>query len=702
MVVELRPLGVKCNIQCQYCYQNPQRDAGNVLHRYDFDAMTAAVEREGGEFALFGGEPLLLPLPELERLWAWGLARSGSNGIQTNGTLITDAHIDLFRRYNVSVGVSLDGPGELNDARWGGTAERTRELTGRVEAVIERLCREGTPPRLIVTLHRGNASREKLPTLRSWFKALDRLGVRSVRLHLLEVDHADVRTAYALTPEENRAAVESLADLEPELAALRFDLFEDMRLMLLGRDESTTCVWNACDPYTTRAVRGVEGNGQRSNCGRTNKEGIDFVKAGVEGFERYLALYQTPQEAGGCKGCRFFLMCKGQCPGTGTDNDWRNRSEHCDVWKWAYARVEEELTGSGEEPLSLSPLREPLEAHFLRTWAAGRNTTMARALRDLPAAPVPVAGGPAPPPAGPFPDRLDFTLPPFTRVSWVSDEAREVWGPRLERLRAVAREVAWRSVAAGVRRCAILTAPAAQVRDPALAPWHSAGLAAARLGAEPADRPARVAVGRQADLDVLARALGGGDDRLVGQLLGQPDCCREFHRRVWVDDGLADATWPLAVASGGVPCGDRVLEVAGPPRSNPLWRWLGLQPAFHLPCRFDCRETVRVAERVAAAARAAGFGEEVGWLEEVLAWPVEWCALHGIAEVRTPILKVSTNTDATAGAYTVRRAGDRYPAEGARGVRFPYRNDRAARLTLSVDYLRGLAHAARRPEGDGP
>ncbi len=28
MSVELRPLGVQCNIQCQYCYQNPQRDAG--------------------------------------------------------------------------------------------------------------------------------------------------------------------------------------------------------------------------------------------------------------------------------------------------------------------------------------------------------------------------------------------------------------------------------------------------------------------------------------------------------------------------------------------------------------------------------------------------------------------------------------------------------------------------------------------------
>jgi uncharacterized protein len=49
MSVELRPLGVSCNIGCEYCYQQPQRDAGNAGgRRYDLDAMKAAIEREGG------------------------------------------------------------------------------------------------------------------------------------------------------------------------------------------------------------------------------------------------------------------------------------------------------------------------------------------------------------------------------------------------------------------------------------------------------------------------------------------------------------------------------------------------------------------------------------------------------------------------------------------------------------------------------
>jgi uncharacterized protein len=115
--VEVRPLGVTCNIQCQYCYQNPQRDAGNQLRAYDVDRMLAAIEQEGGPFTLFGGEALMVSKADLETLWAWGFERFGTNGIQTNGTLIDDDHIRLFKRYRVDVGISIDGPGELNDVR---------------------------------------------------------------------------------------------------------------------------------------------------------------------------------------------------------------------------------------------------------------------------------------------------------------------------------------------------------------------------------------------------------------------------------------------------------------------------------------------------------------------------------------------------------------------------------------------------------
>jgi len=84
------------------------REAGNYPDKeYDLDKMISALEKEGDYFALFGGEPLLTDIKTIEELWKFGFQKYGRNGIQTNGTLITDEHIELFKKYNVSVGVSF-------------------------------------------------------------------------------------------------------------------------------------------------------------------------------------------------------------------------------------------------------------------------------------------------------------------------------------------------------------------------------------------------------------------------------------------------------------------------------------------------------------------------------------------------------------------------------------------------------------------
>jgi uncharacterized protein len=383
MTVELRPLGVHCNIACQYCYQNPQRDAGNMGKRYDIETMKRAITEEGGPFTIFGGEPLLVPEDDLEELWAWGLEKFGRNGIQTNGTLINEAHIRMFKRYNVHVGISIDGPGELNDVRWSGSLEKTRADTARTEAAIARLCQEAIPPTLIVTLHRNNATPDKLPLMRDWLRRLDRMGIPSTRLHVLESESQAIREKYSLSMEENIEALLSFAALEAELRGMTLDIFQDIEALLQGRDGKVSCVWRACDPYTTSAVRGVEGSGQRSNCGRTNKDGIDFVKSEQPGYERYIALYQTPQQSGGCRDCRFFLMCKGQCPGTAIDGDWRNRTEHCSTWIRLFEHVEQRLMGQGIKPLSLAPERLEVERTLLQHWADGRNPYLKNVLADM-------------------------------------------------------------------------------------------------------------------------------------------------------------------------------------------------------------------------------------------------------------------------------------------------------------------------------
>jgi len=382
MSVEVRPLGVKCNIRCTYCYQNPQREALVDRHRYDLNAIKNAVQKTGGPFTLFGGEPLLVPIEDLENLWSWGLERYGRNAIQTNGSLINDRHIELFKRCRVSVGISVDGPGELNDLRSAGTLENTRRATERTHAAIARLCAEGVTPSLIATLHRRNATAERIPVFLDWLERLDSLGIRSVGLHLLEIDNETVRQ-HTLSLEENISALSKILELEPRLRNLRFPLFNAMRRLLQGDDAKASCVWKSCDPYTTRAVQGIEGHGERSNCGRTNKDGIDFVKGSLPGFERYLMLYQTPQDVGGCRGCRFFSMCKGQCPGTAIDGDWRNRTEYCEVWKALFIRFENELLKKKKWVLSRSRHRRVVEEGLLNEWKLGRSGSLTKLVSSV-------------------------------------------------------------------------------------------------------------------------------------------------------------------------------------------------------------------------------------------------------------------------------------------------------------------------------
>ena len=80
------------------------------------------------------------------------------------------------------------------------------------------------------------------------------------------------------------------------------------------------------------------------------------------------------------------------------------------------------------------------------------------------------------------------------------------------------------------------------------------------------------------------------------------------------------------------------------------------------------------------------------WLLEILSWPIEWSALHGIAEIKTPVLKASTRTDAAPCKYTVRRQGDNYPLEGIRGLNFPYRLPPQRILNGSRELQRDLDH----------
>ena len=305
-------------------------------------------------------------------------------------------------------------------------------------------------------------------------------------------------------------------------------------------------------------------------------------------------------------------------------------------------------------------------------------------------------------------ERLDFALPDFTRVSWVSDGARETWQPRIRSIGAAWDEIEWRSIISGVRDCCITVVTPEEYIEHA-GKWAKLGLstlpieiqALSSYSYSATNAPAaygqpfgfRLVLGAPKSVASFKDAYDACDNEAIGSHLGYPPCCTRFFERVWVEQRMVDTTWPMALATTPAANGADTLEVSGPIEANILWRWMGVRAVPHLPCSFDCGATVELGQRLIRLGHQAGFNEEMQWLREILNWPAEWSALHAIAEIKTPLLKVSARTDATARKYTVRRIGEAYPEEGAQGVRFPYRRQSKVPRTRSRGFRQGLEHS---------
>lgn len=116
----------QCNFACNYCSVG-QPDKAQTLDFATFcrfvDGLPPLLTERGDKYMDFiwhGGEPLLLPSSFYRA--AMDYAKDKLPGyqvqfkIQTNGFLVDDEWIKLFKDYDISVGISLDGPAHIHDA----------------------------------------------------------------------------------------------------------------------------------------------------------------------------------------------------------------------------------------------------------------------------------------------------------------------------------------------------------------------------------------------------------------------------------------------------------------------------------------------------------------------------------------------------------------------------------------------------------
>jgi uncharacterized protein len=145
-----------CNLKCPYCYfffggdesykDDPKKIPADVVQS------TAAFLGQGAkdldlrriDISLHGGEPLMVGKKRFEKICETlrainpGETELGLN-IQTNGVLIDDDWVDIFRKFDIGVGVSIDGPKHIHDRyridmRGRGTYDETKRGIEKMRA----------------------------------------------------------------------------------------------------------------------------------------------------------------------------------------------------------------------------------------------------------------------------------------------------------------------------------------------------------------------------------------------------------------------------------------------------------------------------------------------------------------------------------------------------------------------------------------
>ncbi len=327
---------------CEYCYQHPVR---KEHYRVNLEAIEETVRRlysqRKRQIILHGGEPLSLPKHQVEFFLKLAYDLTGGSSIQTNGSLIDEEIIQLFKRYKTRVGVSIDGPWPCNELRVGGSKEIRKKITNLVLDNIKILQDEGIPVSIIVVVHQANALGDRRELLKLWVKDLSERKI-SGRLNPCYTRNSRID----LTPIQLRDFYLDMLDFMVEEEIRFWSPYSDIINSLTGRG-NVVCVFRECDPFCTPSATTVFGDGSVGVCVRLyGLDGKIYLRSPERSTFRSEILRQTD-----CKNCPWWEHCYGGCPGMSINGDWRNKDQWCLAYKALFEKIQKWLDFLGFQDL---------------------------------------------------------------------------------------------------------------------------------------------------------------------------------------------------------------------------------------------------------------------------------------------------------------------------------------------------------------
>ncbi len=349
----VKPVGPRCNLACSYCYYLDKKDittpspggcisdevlesvirdkkdltssspgvcmSDEILERYIRQHIEASTDTEIF-FSWHGGEPTLAGLDFFRKAVTVQkkLLPSGStiiNGIQTNGTLITDEWGTFFRREGFYVGISLDGPEQYHNI-----SRTRRDGKGTFTDVMRGLgiIRKHNVPHEFLCVVSNDNVHAPLEIYR-FFKDLEASYITFLPLVTETVRGSGIPTPESVRPMDFGRFLATIFDewINGDIGKVKVQIFEEA-LRTAFRQEHTLCIFKP----VCGGVPAVEMNGDFYSCdhyvtphyrvGNIN----DIPLANLLDDPRQKAFGQAKRETlpRYCLDCEVLDMCNGECP----------------------------------------------------------------------------------------------------------------------------------------------------------------------------------------------------------------------------------------------------------------------------------------------------------------------------------------------------------------------------------------------------
>ncbi|WP_246586559.1 anaerobic sulfatase maturase [Cytobacillus gottheilii] len=344
-----------CNLACDYCYysqcngmpQNIGRIDDTVLEKFIIEYMN--ISKGYVSFVWQGGEPLLAGLDFFKKvvhLQAKYAPRNTiiSNSIQTNGTLLNAEWASFFKEYNFLVGVSLDGPEDINDARrvtGSGKGSYKRIMRG-----IEYLKEANADFNILTVLHENNITRAA--DLMKFYQQQNFPFVQFIPCMDFRAQEINKPGVFLITPKQYGDFLCDIFDVwyndgMPQ-TSIRF--FDDMLAVYLNQHAGLCSHLETCPKHLV-----LEQNGDAYPCDFFIHEEYRLGNVGVDSLEDLLTneLMENfhdlkPNLPNQCKSCEFLHLCHGGCPRNRVKSNNESCVEYfCESHKQAYRYAHERM-----------------------------------------------------------------------------------------------------------------------------------------------------------------------------------------------------------------------------------------------------------------------------------------------------------------------------------------------------------------------